>query len=77
MAFLSDFDFEIKHIKEKENRVFDALRKSMKTIHLVAISTCEMGVRKRIKNAQETDAFFKAVTSYLRKDPTGIKYEGY
>jgi hypothetical protein len=28
-------------------------------------------------NAQETNAFFKNVTSYLRQEPTGIKYEGY
>jgi hypothetical protein len=32
---------------------------------------------ERIKNAQETNAFFKLITSYLRKDPTEIKYEDY
>ena len=32
MALLSEFDFEIKHIKGKENRVADALSRSMKTI---------------------------------------------
>ena len=36
-----------------------------------------MDVRERVKNAQETDAFFKIVTSYLRQEPIGIKYEGY
>jgi hypothetical protein len=30
MALLSDFDFEIKHIKGKENRVVDALSRSIK-----------------------------------------------
>jgi hypothetical protein len=30
MALLSEFDFEIKHIKGKENRVVDALSISMK-----------------------------------------------
>jgi hypothetical protein len=36
MALLSEFDFEIKHIKGKENRVVDALSRSVKMIHLAA-----------------------------------------
>ena len=55
----------------------DALSKSMKTIHLAAVSTCETDVKERIKNAQETDTFFQTVTSYLQKEPTGIKYGDY
>jgi hypothetical protein len=77
MALLSDFDFEIKHIKGKENRVADELSRSIKMIHLETVSTYETDVRERVENAQETDAFFKTVTSYLRQEPTGIKYEGY
>jgi hypothetical protein len=52
MDLLSEFDVEIKHIKGKENRVVDALRKSVKMIHLIAVSTYEMNVRERVKNAQ-------------------------
>jgi hypothetical protein len=77
MAILSEFDFEIKHIKGKENRVVDALSRSVKTIPLVAVSTCETDVRDRIRNSQETYAFFKTMTSYLRQEPTGLSYEGY
>ena len=46
-------------------------------IHLVVVITCETGVRKRVINAQETDAFFKTMTSYLGQEPTGLNYEGY
>ena len=77
MALLSELDFEIKRVKGKENKVVDALRRSIKMIHLGAVNTCEMDVRERVKNAQETDAFFKTVTSYLRREPTMLKYEGY
>jgi hypothetical protein len=77
MDLLSDFDFKIKHIKGKENRVVDALSRSVNMIHLEAVITCETDVRERVRNAQETYAFFNTVTSYLRKEPTGIKYEGY
>ena len=51
LALLSDFDFEIKHIKGKENRVVDALSRSMKTIHLAVVSTYEMDVKERVINA--------------------------
>jgi hypothetical protein len=77
MALLSEFDFEIKDIKGKENRVVDALSRSMKTINLATVSTCKMDVRERVKNAQETDTFFHTVTSYLQQESTGIKYGGY
>jgi hypothetical protein len=77
MALLSEFDFEIKHIKGKENRVVDALSRSMKTIHLAAVSTCETDVKNRIRNAQETDPFVQTVTLYLQQEPAGVKYEGY
>jgi hypothetical protein len=67
MALLSEFDFEIKHIKRKENRVVDALNRSMKIIHLAAVSTYKTDVKERVRNAQETDPFVQTVTSYLQQ----------
>jgi hypothetical protein len=77
MALLSGFDFEIKHIKGKENRVVDALSRSMRTIHLAAVSTYETDVKNRVKNAQEIDSFVQTVTLYLQQESSGVKYEGY
>jgi hypothetical protein len=37
----------------------------MKVFHLEMVSTCEMNVMERVKSAQETDAFFENVKSYL------------
>jgi hypothetical protein len=51
MTLLSEFDFEIKHIKGKENMVVDALSRSMKAIHLAVVSTWEMNVKERVRNA--------------------------
>jgi hypothetical protein len=45
MSLLSELDFKINHIKGNENRVVDALNRSIKMIHLTVVSTCEMDVR--------------------------------
>ena len=77
MALLSEFDFEIKHIKWKENRVADGLSRSLKMIHLAAVSTCETDVKNRVRNAQEIDPFIQTVTLYLQQGHSRVKYEGY
>jgi hypothetical protein len=41
MYLLSEFDFEIKHIKGKKNRVDDSLSRSMKVVHLATVSASE------------------------------------
>ena len=46
MEFLCEFDFEIKHIKGKENNVVDTLKKRMHEMHVVAIVTCQSNLRK-------------------------------
>jgi hypothetical protein len=66
MDLISEFDFEIKHIKGKENRVVDALSRSMKVIHLETVSTYETDLKERVKSAQEVDEFFKMVKSTFR-----------
>jgi hypothetical protein len=51
MDLLSEFDFEIKHIKGKENTMADALSRSVKTIHLETVSAFETYMRERVRNA--------------------------
>jgi hypothetical protein len=43
----------------------------------LTVSTCEADIKEKVKTAQETYAFFKAVKSYFEQDPTWLKYEGY
>jgi hypothetical protein len=57
--------------------VDDSLRISMRVIHLEVIRTCEMDVRESVKIAQEKNAFFNTVKSYLKQYPIGLKYEDY
>ena len=37
MAFLSEFDFEVKHIKGKENRVVDALSRRTREVYEITM----------------------------------------
>ena len=39
LAFLSEYDFEIQHIKGKENKVVDALSRNAKLNFVAVIST--------------------------------------
>jgi hypothetical protein len=77
MDLLSEFDFEIKNINGKENRVVDSLSRSMKVVHLSVVSASESDIKERAKTAQQTYAFFNTMTSYLKQEPAGMKYEGY
>jgi len=57
--------------------VGNALSRSIRTIHLAAVSTYEIDVKDRVKKVQETDPFVRNVTLYLQQEPVGEKYEGY
>jgi hypothetical protein len=49
MALISECEFEIKHIKGKENRVAYALSRSVHTIHLVTASVGESDIKQIIR----------------------------
>ena len=45
LEFLCEFDFEIKDIKRKENKVADALSSKMQEMHVGSLSICQSGLR--------------------------------
>ena len=56
MAFLSEFDFEVKHIKGKENKVADALNRRTHEVYEVTVSQPEGDLFSRIKITSINDA---------------------
>jgi hypothetical protein len=48
LEFLSGYDFDIKHIKGKENKVFDALSRRVHRMHATAISMHQLDLKRRI-----------------------------
>ena len=41
LEFLCEFDFEIKHIKGKENRAANAFNRKMQEMHVASLSICQ------------------------------------
>ena len=48
MEFLSEYDFDINHIKGKENKVVDALNRRVHELHGTSISMYQSDLRDRI-----------------------------
>ena len=50
MAFLSEFIFEVRHIRVKENRVADVIRPISHEVYEATMSQPESDLLRRIKN---------------------------
>ena len=55
LEFLSEYDFEIKHIKGKENQVVDALKKRAHEVHIAAINMYRTDLKDKIIAAANLD----------------------
>ena len=45
LEFLCEFDFEIKHIKGKENKVVNAFSRKVQEMHVASLSICQSDLR--------------------------------
>lgn len=54
-AFLSEIDFEIRHLKRKENHVIDALSIRLHYVYEISYSQVEFNFYKQIKEAALKD----------------------
>ena len=77
MESLCEFDFEIKHIKGKENKVADALSRKVHEMHVASLSTCQPDLRHQITNNIAADEMYVQITTKLQLKSLERKYEGY
>ena len=77
LGILCEFDFEIKHIKGKENKVVDALSRKVHEMHLASLSTCQPDLRKQIINLIAEDEVYMQKKDKLQQQNLEKKYEGY
>jgi hypothetical protein len=67
LEFLCEYDFDIKHIKGKENKVVDALSKKVHELHATAISMHITEIKDRIFDAANADLQYKRLVAKLQQ----------
>jgi hypothetical protein len=55
LDFFYEYDFDIKHIKGKENKVVDALSKRVYELHATTISMYQTDIKGKISEATNTN----------------------
>ena len=77
MEFFCEFDFEIKHIKGKENKVVDALNRKVHEMHVASLSIFQQDLRQHIMNHTAEDELYVQIKDKLEKQSLENKYELY
>ena len=65
LEFLCEFDFEIKHIKGKENKVADALSRKVQEMHVASLTIFQLDWRQQIANHVAGDELYEQVKDKL------------
>jgi ribonuclease HI len=66
LEFLCEYDFDIKHIKGKENKVVDALRRKVHELHATAISMYRTKIKDKILEAANVDLQYRGLVAKLQ-----------
>ena len=77
VGILCEFDFEIKHIKGKENKVVDALSRKVHEMHLESLSIFQLDLRQQIVNHTVGDEMYVQIKDKVYQQSLEKKCEGY
>jgi hypothetical protein len=77
LEFLSEYDFDINHIKGKENKVVDALSRRVNEMHATTISMYQSDLKPRILEATKSDLQYKKLVEKLKQGNLQQKIEEY
>jgi hypothetical protein len=67
LEFLCEYDFDIKHIKRKENKVVDALSRKVHELHATTISMYRTEMKDRILEAANVDLQYRGLIAKLQQ----------
>lgn len=68
LSMLGEFDFEIKYMKGKGNKVDDALRGRIHVNHLEIVSSYTIDLEERIKSIRKQDEKYQKIKEMLWKN---------
>jgi hypothetical protein len=77
LEFLFEYDFDIKHIKGKENKVVDALSRKVHELHYTTISMYKTHIKGRILEAANADLQYRDLVTKLQQHERPQKRESY
>jgi hypothetical protein len=77
LEFLSECDFDINHIKGKENKVDDAIRRRMHELHATTISMYQSDLKDGILEAAKSDLQCMEIITKLQQGILQQKIEDY
>jgi hypothetical protein len=77
IKFLSEYDFEIKHIKDKENEVADALRRRAHEMDILAISMYMIDMKDKIIVVANSDQQYLRIKETLQQGNLQQKFKYY
>jgi hypothetical protein len=77
LEFISEYDFEIKHIKGKENQVDDALNMRAHEVHIAAINMCRNDMKDQIIATTNSDQHYLKIKGTLQQGYFQQKFNCY
>jgi hypothetical protein len=77
LEFLYEYNFDIKHIKEKEKKMVDALKKRVHELHATSISMYQANLKGRIPEAAKEDLQYMELVTKLQQGIMQQKVEYY
>jgi hypothetical protein len=66
LEFLCEYDFDIKYIKGKDNKVADALSRKVHELHATTISMYKTELKDRIPEAADVDLQYRNLVAKLQ-----------
>jgi hypothetical protein len=77
LEFLSEYNFDIKHIKGKENKVVDALNRKVHELHATTISMYQNDIKSKILEAANVDLQYRELVEMLQQGKIPQKVDNY